>query len=57
MSSGTFNYTRTVCSRERKESTVPILGNISKQIFYIIFGNGPTTFFPMIDYEMKCIPL
>lgn len=46
MSSGTFNYTRTVCSGEKKESTIPILRNISKQIFYIIFGIGPTIFFP-----------
>lgn len=46
MSSGTFNYTRTVCSGEREESTVPILRNISKQIFYIIFGTVSTIFFP-----------
>lgn len=44
-------------SREKKESTVPILRNISEQIFYISFGIEPKIFLPMIDCEMQCIPL
>lgn len=45
MSSGTpFNYTRTVCSGERKEAMVPAPRNV--WTFSIIFGAEPTFFLP-----------
>lgn len=54
MSSGTpFNYTRTVCSGERKEAMAPLPETSGRSLLSLVPSRP--FFFPMM--EMKRIPL
>lgn len=56
MSSGTFNYTRTVCSGEKGIHSPHPQKHFKADLLYYLWL-WAYNFFPMIDCEMKWIPL